>query len=222
MGPVVPPATLQRMQSALDSGNASLFSHEFKNTLPELSPQNRRAFARTMKLLSELLDASGSDGDRGLLIASFAEAIVLTGNPRDFVTLLDRLVEDFDLLFDEVLERGASSGSAASSLSRNRSYNKGSYSSTSSSLRKKFGFSVGLKRENSKTEFESKVSSLIRSWGKSGKDTQENLTSSATPSKVRTTPDNLSIYLIIQFTGPFLTGEWSLRNDMRNHKKNQS
>ena len=47
-----------------------------------------------------LLDASGNDGDRGALIASFAEALVLDGNPHDYITLLDRLVDDYDSLFD--------------------------------------------------------------------------------------------------------------------------
>ena len=82
-----------------------------------MSPQNSRAFAATIKLLSEyvalrecflsrtnhlhsLLDASGNDGDRGALIASFAEALVLDGNPHDYITLLDRLVDDYESLFD--------------------------------------------------------------------------------------------------------------------------
>lgn len=47
-----------------------------------------------------LLDASGNDGDRGALIASFAEALVLDGNPHDYITLLDRIVDDYDDLFD--------------------------------------------------------------------------------------------------------------------------
>ena len=82
-----------------------------------MSPQNSRAFAATIKLLSEyaaprecflwranhlqsLLDASGNDGDRGALIASFAEALVVDGNPHNYITLLDRLVDDYDSLFD--------------------------------------------------------------------------------------------------------------------------
>lgn len=49
-----------------------------------------------------LLDASGNDGDRGVLIASFAEALVLDGNPHDYITLLDRIVDDYDSLFDGI------------------------------------------------------------------------------------------------------------------------
>lgn len=47
-----------------------------------------------------LLDASGNDGDRGILIASFSEALISEGNPHECITLLDRLVDDFDNLFD--------------------------------------------------------------------------------------------------------------------------
>ena len=47
-----------------------------------------------------LLDASGNDGDRGALIASFAEALVLDRNPHEYITLLERLVDDYDSLFD--------------------------------------------------------------------------------------------------------------------------
>lgn len=49
-----------------------------------------------------LLDASGNDGDRGVLIASFAETLVLDGNPHDYITLLDRIVDDYDNLFDGI------------------------------------------------------------------------------------------------------------------------
>ena len=49
---------------------------------------------------SSLLDASGNDGDRGVLIASFAEALIPDGKPHDYIMLLDRLVDDFDNLFD--------------------------------------------------------------------------------------------------------------------------
>ena len=173
---------LQRLQSVLDKGDPSAFGQDFKNLLGEMSPQNRRAFARTIRLLSDLLDASGSDGDRGVLMASFAEAITLAGKAHDYVTLLDRLVEDQDILFEDVFDRGGSSGSAVSSLSKTRSWNKGSYSSASSSLRKKFGLGGGLKREDSKTDLESKVSSLIRGWGK--KSSQDLTTPLTSPSKV--------------------------------------
>ena len=47
-----------------------------------------------------LLDASGNDGDRGALTATFAELLVNEGDPHVYISLLDRLVEDFDLFFE--------------------------------------------------------------------------------------------------------------------------
>ena len=49
---------------------------------------------------SSLLDASGNDGDRGALTAAFAEMLANDDNPQMYISLLDRLVEDFDILFD--------------------------------------------------------------------------------------------------------------------------
>ena len=170
MGPVLPPNVLQIMQATFDSGKPVVFAQQVKSSLEEMSPQNRRAFALTMNLLSELLDASGNDGDRGALMASFAEALVLEGNPHDCIMLLDRLVDDYDALFGEIangLDRGEMV-SAAGSLTRARSFNTGSISSNTSSLRKKFGFST-LTRENSKNESESKVASIWRTLSKNSK-----------------------------------------------------
>ena len=134
-----------------------------------------------------LLDASGNDGDRGALMATFAEAIVLEGNPHEYITLLDRLVDDFDRLFDGNLicysystlintyidstltnSAGATSESTADSLKRARSINTGSLSSNASSLRKRFGFGTPS-RENSKLESESKVGSVWRTLSKTTK-----------------------------------------------------
>lgn len=47
-----------------------------------------------------LLDASGNDGDRGALIASFAEALVSDGNPHNYINLFDRVVDDYETFFD--------------------------------------------------------------------------------------------------------------------------
>ena len=175
---------MSRLQSGLDKLSPTAFADEFKAVMGELSPQNRRAFARLVKVLADLLDASGNDADRGALIASFAEAIVLVGRPHDSITLLNRLVEDHDSLFEEIIDRPGSSGSASSSVSRNRSFNKGSFNSHSSSLRKRLGFGGNLSRENSKSEPESKVASLIRSWGKSAKNTADELSQQGNGPKV--------------------------------------
>ena len=176
MGPLLGTDLLIFMQSKFDSGRPNEFTHHFKSSLEEMTPQNRRAFTATMKLLSDLLDASGSDGDRGALIASFAEALVLDGNPHDYITLLDRLVDDYDNLFDEFsnssVDENITANTAGGSLKRTRSFNTGSLSSNASSLRKRFGLG-NLSRENSKSESESKVASVWRTLSKNTKNMGE-------------------------------------------------
>ena len=169
MGPLIAPMAIQNLQLSLDAGKPTVFAQGFKDSLGEMSPQSRRCFAATVKLLSELLDASGNDGDRGALIASFAEALVLVGNPHDYIALLDRLVDDYDHLFEDAVEKPSSSGSATGSLTRARSINTGSFSSNASSLRRKFGLGGGLSRENSKNESESKVASIWRTMSKNAR-----------------------------------------------------
>lgn len=176
MGPLVSPSMLQDMQSSFDSGKPAMFAQQFKKSMENMSPQNSRAFAATIKLLSDLLDASGNDGDRGVLIASFAEALALVGDPHNHITLLDRLVDDYDNLFDDTsadLNGETNTRSATGSLTRIRSVNTGSVSSNTSSLRKIFGLGT-LSRENSKTESESKVASIWRSLSKNAKSSGDN------------------------------------------------
>ncbi|KAL8785460.1 MAG: hypothetical protein Q9195_008637 [Heterodermia aff. obscurata] len=170
MGPLLASSVLENMQAAFDVGRPVEFAQRFKNSLEEMTPQNRRAFTATVKLLSELLDASGNDGDRGALMASFAEALIQGQAPHDFIALFDRLVEDYDTLFDVGSDTVTSLG--LDSLKRNRSANTGSLSSNASSLRKKFGFG-SLSRENSKSESESKVASVWRTLSKSSKSPSE-------------------------------------------------
>ena len=177
MGPVLAPSLVKDMQSNFDAGKPTIFTQHFKQCLEEMSPQNGRAFAAIVKLLSDLLDASGNDGDRGVLIASFAEALILVGDPHEYIMLLDRVVEDYDSLFDEIGATdgpGGSTTSAASSLSRTRSFNTGSLSSNASSLRRKFGLGGALSRENSKNESESKVVSIWRTLSKTAKNPADN------------------------------------------------
>ena len=170
MGPLVPANILEDMLASFDMGRPVLFSQQFKKSLEDLSPQNKRAFSTTVHLLSDLLDASGSDGDRGALIATFAEALVLEGNPHDYIMLLDRIVDDYDNLFDSAFTGREKDDMApgTGSLSSTRSFNTGSINSNASSLRKRFGFST-LSRENSKNEPESKVASIWRTLSKNAK-----------------------------------------------------
>ncbi|KAL6719321.1 hypothetical protein ACLMJK_003560 [Lecanora helva] len=170
MGPLLPVGVIQSLQSTFDSGAPVLFAQQVKKSLEDLSPQNKRAFSSTMNLLSELLEASGNDNDRGALIASFAEALVLEGNPQDYIMLFDRLVDDYETFFGDVptvLDNGNTS-STTGSLNRTRSVYTGSISSNASSLRKKFGLGT-LTRENSKNESESKVASIWRTLSKNAR-----------------------------------------------------
>ena len=175
MGPLVPANILEDMLASFDMGRPVLFSQQFKKSLEDLSPQNKRAFSTTVHLLSDLLDASGSDGDRGALIATFAEALVLEGNPHDYIMLLDRIVDDYDNLFDFAFTDREKDDMApgTGSLSSTRSFNTGSMNSNASSLRKRFGFST-LSRENSKNDPESKVASIWRTLSKNTKSPGDN------------------------------------------------
>ncbi|PLB42070.1 putative Rho guanyl nucleotide exchange factor [Aspergillus candidus] len=167
MGPVLDPASLALLQGHFDTMFPRDFDESFRRFLSEMSPQNCRALAALVRLLADLLDASGNDGDRGALTAVFAEVLTTEGDPMHHVSLLDRLVDDFDHLFEEVTPDGASleailSGDPTPSAAHNR----GSVSSTTSSFRKRFGFS--LHRDSSKAaDGESKVSSILRTLSKS-------------------------------------------------------
>ena len=175
MGPLLSVHVLESLLSSFDAGNPVIFSQQFKRSLEDLSPQNRRAFSSTISLLTELLDASGNDGDRGALIASFAEALVSEGNPHDYIMLLDRLVDDYDNLFESVSIglSGDSSTPATGSMKSTRSINAGSMNSNASSLRRKFGFGT-VSRENSKHESESKVASIWRTLSKNARNPEDN------------------------------------------------
>jgi hypothetical protein len=163
VGPVIPPAALRLIQTKFDSLFPGDFEVFFRRSLAEMSSHNRRALAAIVRLLGDLLDASGNDGDRGALTAAFAEVLTEDGDPMHYVSLLDRLVDDFENLFDESVP--PSRASHESTPSRPLSAYTGSVSSNTSSFRRRFGF--GLHRENSKSEGESKVSSLIRTLSKS-------------------------------------------------------
>ena len=167
IGQVVPYQTIQEIQAKAESLFPADFDGYFKSTISNIPPQNQRAFKGIMSLLADLLDGTGNDGDRGILTAAFAELLVTEGNPRDYIALLDRFVDDPDTYFGEPLEEATKSGdSQFNPHKRARSVNSASISSNTSSLRKKFGFG-SLSRENSKSEQESKVASVWRTLSKS-------------------------------------------------------
>lgn len=165
MGPVLEPSSLDLIQSQYDTMFPREFDENFRKFLAEMSPQNRRALAAIVRLLAELLDASGNDGDRGALTAAFAEVLAVEGDPMRYISLLDRLVDDFDNLFDEYIPGGASlEGTLNCDQTKPVSQNTGSMGSNTSSFRKRFGFS--LHRDCPKNEGESKVSSILRTLSK--------------------------------------------------------
>lgn len=170
IGTLIPPQSLKLIQTQFDSMFPGDFEDFFRRFLSEMSPQSRRALTSLVKLLAELLDASGNDGDRGALTEVFSEILTEEGDPREYISLLDRLVEDFERLFDENAPcitpmEGTLINDPTNKRDRSQSVNHGSVNSNNSSFRKRFGF--GLHRERSKTESESKVSSIIRTLSKS-------------------------------------------------------
>ncbi|THC97894.1 hypothetical protein EYZ11_002645 [Aspergillus tanneri] len=166
MGPVLDSSSMKLLQSHFDTMFPRDFDENFRKFLADISPQNRRALASLVRLLAELLDASGNDGDRGALTAAFAEVLTVEGDPMQHISLLDRLVDDFDNLFDDFIPGGASvEGALNYDQTQSISRTAGSIGSNASSFRKRFGFS--LHRDNSKSEGESKVSSILRTLSKS-------------------------------------------------------
>ncbi|EEQ84872.1 rho guanyl nucleotide exchange factor [Blastomyces dermatitidis ER-3] len=175
IGPIISLDAWEVIQSKFDSMFPGDFEGYFHQFLTEMSPQNRRALTALVKLLAELLDASGNDGDRGALTATFSEILTDKGNAMEHISLLDRLVEDFDRLFEEsgTLDgpmEGTPLNDQMTPLTRTQSVNTGStnhgsISSNTSSFRKRFGF--GSSRDRGKSESEGKVSSIIRTLSKS-------------------------------------------------------
>jgi hypothetical protein len=163
MGPVISHATLMSLQMKSDSMYPGEFEEFFHMTLNEMSPQNQRSLRAIIRLLAELLDGTANDGDRGILTAAFAEMLVPEGNPNDFISLMDRFIQDIDALFS-TQPSGFTTPNYGSVDSKGRATAAGSLNSNTS-LRKRLGFGT-LTRENSKSENESKVGSLWRSLSK--------------------------------------------------------
>ena len=165
IGPILPSAISEKMQILFSSVSSRAIQDLFRNLLNEMKPQNRRAFSALLKLLYELLDASGNDGDRGILTAAFAEIMVQDANPHDYIPVLDRLIEDIDVFFDDINVPDTATASKNDSLQGTKTTNTGSLGSTASSLKKRFGFGT-LSRENSAKESESRVGQILRNLSK--------------------------------------------------------
>ncbi|KAI1432223.1 hypothetical protein GGR50DRAFT_622173 [Xylaria sp. CBS 124048] len=172
MGPIIPIKTLDALQERASKRLPGDFADFVHYLFTDLAPQNRRAFSALIKLLAELLDGCDNDSDRGGLTLAFAEILVDDGNAPHYINLLDRLVEDCDRIFDDTA--GSFMFSAVPEVSVYESINSatrepkshsGSMTSSTSSLRRKFGFDNLLMRQNSKSESDVR-SSVWRSLSK--------------------------------------------------------
>ncbi|KAI9821856.1 MAG: hypothetical protein M1827_002438 [Pycnora praestabilis] len=176
MGPILAKKVLNSFRDNYSTMFKGDFEDHLRTAMTKMAPQNQRAFRAVIKLLADLLDASGNDGDRGALTATFAELLVIDGDPLEYIPLVDRLVEDSDGLFDDATPPGTSgAGTPATgslnSMTRTRSANTESLSSNASSFRRRFGFANNntLSRENNKSEAESKVGSVWRTLSKTAR-----------------------------------------------------
>ncbi|KAI0515319.1 hypothetical protein F5B22DRAFT_198394 [Xylaria bambusicola] len=165
MGPIITTKALDALQARAFKKLPGDFADFVHFLFADMAPQNRRAFTALIKLLAELLDGCGNDSDRGGLTLAFAEVLVDNENAPNYINLLDRLVEDCDRIFDEgsgsfTLNIGATTSvyDLTSPAIRGGKSHTGSITSSTSSLRRKFGFDSLLTRQNSKADADSRPS----------------------------------------------------------------
>lgn len=171
MGPIITQKALDALQDRASKQVPGEFSDFVRFLFGEMAPQNRRAFTALIKLLADLLDGCGNDGDRGALTLAFAEILVPDRTAPNYINLLDRLVDDCDRIFEDsstnletLLERHGLNYDTVMMGPRNGKSHTGSLTSNTSSLRRKFGFDT-LLRTNSKNESDGK-SSMWRTLSK--------------------------------------------------------
>ncbi|KAF2973055.1 hypothetical protein GQX73_g583 [Xylaria multiplex] len=159
MGPIITTKALDALQARASKRLPGDFADFVHFLFADMAPQNRRAFTAIIKLLAELLDGCGNDSDRGGLTLAFAEVLVDNDNAPHYINLLDRLVEDCDRIFEDAsgnfgfnIGAGGSVFELMNSTNRGGKSHTGSITSSTSSLRRKFGFDNLLMRQNSKTE----------------------------------------------------------------------
>ncbi|PFH60038.1 hypothetical protein XA68_11522 [Ophiocordyceps unilateralis] len=158
IGPVMTKQALDSLQERANKKVPGHFADFVQYLFREMAPQNRRAFTALIKLLADLLDGCGNDGDRGALTLAFAELLVTDGSAPDYINLLDRLVEDCDRVFDGLGTRV----SGADSMLRQARAQTGSLTSNASSLRRKFGLDMLLRQNPKDVERPSMWRSLSR------------------------------------------------------------
>lgn len=201
MGPVMTTQALDALQVRASKRVPGDFADFVNYLFGDMAPQNRRAFTALIKLLADLLDGCGNDGDRGALTLAFAEMLVDGGDAHNYINLLDRLVEDCDRIFEEAgfgssVQFRGSAYESMNSTTRSHKSTTGSMTSNTSSLRRKFGFD-SLLRQNSKTDPEKP--SMWRSLSKHGRNPATGESSSLSKVSVNR---SRSIDLGIQPTSP--------------------
>ncbi|KAM0297990.1 hypothetical protein HYE67_003489 [Fusarium culmorum] len=155
ISPVMSMKSLDTLQARVNKRVPGDFADFVNFLFGDMAPQNRRAFTSLIKLLADLLDGCGNDGDRGALTLAFAELLVYDGTAANYINLLDRLVEDCDRIFEEPslnhsFGLDSSTYESINSAIRGKGYTP-SLASNTSSLRRKFGFDT-LLRQNSKDD----------------------------------------------------------------------
>jgi len=182
-GQVVPERLMEAIQEKAESSFPVDFEAFFRDAFHSMAVPNQRALRGVVKLLAELLDGTGNDGDRGILTAAFAELLVPGNNPYSYVSLIDRFVEDIESLFGEIVHVREVESVSSPHLGHNRarSVNTGSLTSNTSSLRKKFGFG-GPTRDNARLEPESRPGSVWRTLSKNNRPAPEPMP--ATPARM--------------------------------------
>lgn len=170
MGPIMTIQALDTLQARVNKKVPGDFADFVNYLFGDMAPQNRRAFTALIKLLADLLDGCGNDSDRGALTLAFAEMLATDGTAHNYINLLDRLVEDCDRIFEEVgfnpsVHLGHSPYESLNSTSRSTKSHTGSLTSSTSSMRRKFGLD-SLLRQNSK---DSAHGSVWRSLSKHNK-----------------------------------------------------
>lgn len=156
IGPVMTTQELQEVQMNLDQLMPADFQIYFRRFLADMTPVHLTALTEIIKLLADLLEAASNDGDRGALTAAFAELLAHEGDPRFYISLLDRLVEDFSNLFDEaaiaaiVAANSASDNAHHGSVATPHHRSSASFGSTPTSFRKRLGF--GSTKDGARSE----------------------------------------------------------------------
>ena len=173
MGPIMTIKALDALQARAAKRVPGEFADFVNFLFADMAPQNRRAFTALIKLLADLLDGCGNDGDRGALTLAFAELLVDDSSAHNYINLLDKLVEDCDRIFDDgqgsfsaSVGPGSSFESMTSTIRSGKSHT-GSMTSNTSSLRRKLGFDT-LLRQNSKTDVDPRPS-VWRTLSKQGR-----------------------------------------------------